>query len=406
MRKIFLVAIASFVMFGISRMPVNAIAVNSLDCSGIDTTDGNVEDWTNISDLIATDESVDGTTYYLQEDGTWTDSEPDEWQYSANLDQQANIQQMKVCNTDTFFMMLRTEEPMMFFYDKENDTYVDFWSWQDFDGDGRQDAGFTLPADYHYWMVWKMQDVEGTGSILYFAADLTMDEGRELSNFDAEATDRVPQLYLYRESEEGIAYDDAVFDPFEDTELTTIEISEDESGCDPNDESDDAACSQDKTDKSSYAFEVSQDISELFKYSDFSYGDTINMSAAMYNSDEFNAASGRAVLQLVDATETEEYTFSQQAVRKLSLDSNSVTSASAKLAWKKMKNATSYQMKLINPNNDKTIRVIKNIKKIQHTTRSLQTNTTYRAVVRAVLPKKNGKKQFSAWSSGVKWTTE
>ncbi|MBI2411310.1 MAG: fibronectin type III domain-containing protein [Candidatus Kerfeldbacteria bacterium] len=405
MKRNLLLMTAIMLCFSFGSQSVHALTVNSFDCSGIDTTDGNVADWENINYLIDTDETVDGTISYLDSDtGEWTNEEPENWRYSANLTQQANIQQMKVCNTDTFFMMLRTEEPMMYFYDQEQDQYVDFWSRME-NEDGSDGGNFTLPADYHYWMVWKVQDIAGEGSIMYFAADLTMDEGREL-NGDSEENDRVPKLYLYEESDEDVTFDDAMFDPNEDTELQTIDLSEDEQSCDSNDASDDAECNADIVSKEDYAFEVSQDISELFKYADFKYGDTVNLSAAMYNSDTFSDSSGRAVLTLADETATEQYTFTQRAVRHLSGDEEKITDRSAVLTWVKMKGAKSYQIKLLNPKNDQTIRVIKNIKTRRHTVRALQANTQYRAIVRAVLGKKeNGKQQFSAWSSGFKWTT-
>lgn len=385
------------------RTPAHAITVNSLDCSGIDPADGNVEDWVNVPDLINTDESVTGAVYYLDSDsGEWTSTEPDNWNYSANLEQQANIQQMKVCNTDMFFLMLRTEEPMMFFYDKENDTYVDFWTRSE-----EMPDGFTLPADYHYWMVWQMQDVNAEGSILYFAADLTMDAGRELGGgSDIDQTDSVPTLYIYEESD-VVAYEDASFDPNQDTQLAEIAISDEGGGEGCDGENPNPECQPEEVeDSSNYAFEVSQDISELFQYADFNYGDTINMRAAMYNSDLFSESSGRSSLSVVDATETEEYTFSQRAVRNLEPVTDSATDRSIGLKWRRLKGAQSYQIKLLNPSNDQTVRVIKNITKSRHTVRALKANTTYRAVVRAVLPKKNGMKQFSAWSSGYRWTTE
>lgn len=392
-------------LFVVWRLPVpaQAITVDSLDCSGIDVADGNVEDWGNIPDLINTNESVEGTVHYLDSDtDEWTNVEPDNWNYSANLEQQANIQQMKVCNTDTFFMMLRTEEPMMFFYDKENDTYVDFWTRTE-----DMQNGFTLPADYHYWMVWQMQDANAEGSILYFAADLTMDEGRELGGgSDIDESDSVPILYIYEESED-VAYEDASFDPNQDTLLTEVEVSDDGQNVECDGESEDPECQPEEVeDSSDYAFEVSQDISELFQYADFNYGDTINMRASMYNSDLFSESSGLSMLSVVDSTDTEQYTFSQRAVRNLEPVSNSATDRSIGLKWRALKGAQSYQIKLLNPSNDQTVRVIKGVTKNRHTVRALKAGTTYRAVVRAVLKKNNGMKRFSAWSSGYRWTTE
>lgn len=403
----FSIFIATMVFMLFAATPsAHAIKINSLDCSGIDPTDGNVQDWDNIDFLINNEESVEGTTYYLNSDtDEWETVEPSNWRYSMNMEQQANIQQMKVCNTDRFLLMLRTEQPMMKVYDGENDTYVDFWSGQD---SGEEQQGervpFTLPADYHYWMVWKMQDAEAAGSIIYFAADLTMDEGRT-GDFESDIADPVPQLYLYEESNGDLPFEDATFDPFQDTQLTTIETSHDQEEGSECAEGQDG-CESQQVQKNDYAFEVSQDITELFTYADFKYGDTINMSAAMYNSDEFSSTSGRSSLSLEDETETQEYTFSKRAVRGLTAVSETGTADSIQLTWKKMKNAKSYQIKLINPDTDEVIQVIKSGKKNTYTFTGLDAGTSYRAVVRAKISKKGAKKNFSAWSSGYKWTTE
>lgn len=385
-----------------AAVPTHALTVSTLDCSGIDTQDGHVQDWENIPYLIDTQETVDGTTYYLTEDMEWITDEPGDYVYSVNLEKQANIQEMKVCNTDIFLMMLRTEEPMMAFYDRANDTYVDFW--QGIEGDDGSFTSFTLPADYHYWMVWKMQKADGAGAITYMAADLTMDEGRELDG-DADAEDPVPGLYLYEETD-AVSYDEADFNPLEDTQLTEIELSEQDGECDPEDESDDAYCEPDDLSGDDIAFEVSQNIAQLFEYADFSYGDTINMTGFMYNSDTFESATGTSHMSVVDATETTEYTFSQRAIRGLNVESDYLTDKRAKLTWKSMKNARSYTLRLINPISGYTVRTIQDIEKPHKTIKSLKSDTTYRAIVRAVLPKVDGEKQFSAWSSGVRFTTD
>lgn len=382
----------------------SALTVNSFDCSGIDTSDGNVEDWANIDYLINTDDSVEGTTYYLDADTLeWETTEPSNWRFSMNSEQQGNIQEMKVCNTDVFLMMLRTEEPMMMFYDQENDTYVDFWSGEQYIGEP-----FTLPADYHYWMTWKMQDVAGEGNIIYFAADLRMDAGRELS-FETDTVDRVPKLYLFEESDTDTTFEEATFDPTQDTELTTIEVSNDEeSECDSEQEGEQEGCEPKDVDKSNYAFEIRQEIAELFQFADFAYGDTINMAAAMYNSDHFSseATGEQLTLTVADETETNEYTFTKRAVRNVSAVSDTTTDSSIRLKWKKMPKARGYQIKLIDPETDEVIKTIKKVKGTRKTITGLDADTTYRAVVRAVLPPKNKKANFSAWSSGYKWSTD
>lgn len=397
----FWVSATSLVLCGMLwRIPAQALTVSSQDCSGIDTTDGSVADWSNIPDLINTTDSVTGTTYYLDSDTSeWATTEPSNWRYSANLDQQANIQEMKMCNTDIMQLMLRTQEPMMNFYDRENDNYTSFYSsygeWPDM-------TSFTLPADYHYWMVWKMQAADGSGSIIYFAANLGMDAGSTLDGQNqSDPTTQVPQLFLYQESDTTAAFDDATFDANVDTELTQIEVSQnDSSNC--NQETGEG-CQSPTTEKDNTAFEVSQDISELFNYADFQYGDTINISAAMYNSDDFAiAAVGSTV---IDQTSTTKYTFSKKAVTGLKSVAGSSTDTSIRLAWSKIKTATSYQIRLIDPETNEVLGTLRGIDTTKYTLTGLTSNTTYRVIVRAVTRKPSGKKTYSAWSSTYKWTT-
>ena len=399
-RHQYLLAISTAVLSAVFFIqPASALTVSSQDCSGIDTTDGNVADWENIPYLIETAEPVTGITYYLDSaSGEWTTTEPADWQYSANLEQQANIQEMKMCNTDIMQLMLRTEEPMMNFYDRDNDNYTSFYAsygeWPDM-------TNFTLPADYHYWMVWKMQAADGSGAIIYMAANLEIDAGTELNGNDqSDPANQVPKLYLYQESDTAATFDDALFDANVDEQLVQIELSEGSSDC--NQETGEG-CESPTVEKDNTAFEVSQNISELFSYADFAYGDTINISAAMYNSDEFSVtatASG-----VVDETATEQYTFSKRAVTDLHPVKNSSTSNRITMAWDKIKTAGSYQVRLINPDNDKVLDTFRGIAATRYTLTGLDAETSYRVIVRAVM-RKNGKKTFSAWSSGYKWTTE
>lgn len=393
--------VTTVVGLGTYLLPAHALTVSSQDCSAIDTTDGNVEDWENIPYLINTDDEVTGTTYYLDNDtDEWTTAEPSDWRYSANLDKQANIQEMKMCNTDIMQLMLRTEEPMMNFYDNENDNYTSFYS--NISEDGDQEF-LTLPADYHYWMVWKMQDAAATGSIIYLAANLEMDGGDTLDGSNQDDPDtQIPQLFLYQESDTATTFDEATFDANVDEKLVQIELSEneDESSCD---EETGEGCESPTVEKNDTAFEVSQDISELFTYADFAYGDTINISAAMYNSDEFSIAADAS--SILDETATKKYTFSKQAITDFHPVKQSTKAHSITLTWDKLTNADGYQIKLINPNNDKMLDLIRGISTTQYKLTGLTADTTYRAIVRAVI-RKNGKKTYSAWSSGYKWTTD
>lgn len=372
-------------------LPANALTINSLDCSNIDTTDGNTADWDNISFLVDSEATITGTTHYLDsETGEWTTTEPESYQYSTNVEQWADITKMKICNTaDDFFMMMEGAFPMMAVYNHTNEQYTSIYSMGE-----NFEAQFTQPEDFDYWMVWKFRDAAETGSIIYFAAHIFMPEGE----IDFSGITDNPQLYLYEDSDTEATFETATFDPNEDTELTTIAISEDEE--------EQGECEEDCGQVENAAFEVRQNITKFFDFADFSYGDTVNVSVAMYNNDLFDSANGNSHLTAVDETDGGEYTISKNGVRKLKRVTGSLTTKSVRLTWKDFPKAKSYTIKLINPNNDEVIRTIKDITDNKKTIKGLQADHEYRATVRAVIKGKTGSAKYSAWSSSYKWTTE
>ncbi len=372
-------------------LPAHALTINSLDCSNIDTTDGNTADWDNIPFLVDSEASITGTTYYLDGDsGEWTTTEPTTYQYSTNIDQWADIKKMKICNTaDDFFMMMEGAFPMMAIYDHENDQYVSIYSVGE-----NFEALFTQPVDFDYWMTWKFRDTGETGSIIYFAAHINLPEGE----LDMSGGVDNPQLFLYEDSDTAATFETATFDPNQDTELTTIEISENQG--------EQGECDEDCGQVENVAFEVRQNITKFFEYADFSYGDTVNVSMAMYNNDLFEEANGNSHLTAVDETEGGEYTISKNGVRKLKRVAGSLSAKTVRLTWKDYPKAASYQIKLINPKNDEVIRTIKDVMDNKKTIKGLQADHAYRATVRAVIKGKTGAAKFSAWSSSYKWTTD
>ena len=372
-------------------LPAHALTINSLDCSNIDTTDGNTADWDNIPFLVDSEASITGTTYYLDGDsGEWTTTEPTTYQYSTNIDQWADIKKMKICNTaDDFFMMMEGAFPMMAIYDHENDQYVSIYSVGE-----NFEAIFTQPVDFDYWMTWKFRDTGETGSIIYFAAHINLPEGE----LDMSGGVDNPQLFLYEDSDTAATFETATFDPNQDTELTTIEISENQG--------EQGECDEDCGQVENVAFEVRQNITKFFEYADFSYGDTVNVSMAMYNNDLFEEANGNSHLTAVDETEGGEYTISKNGVRKLKRVAGSLSAKTVRLTWKDYPKAASYQIKLINPKNDEVIRTIKDVMDNKKTIKGLQADHAYRATVRAVIKGKTGAAKFSAWSSSYKWTTD
>lgn len=372
-------------------LPAHALTVSSLDCSNIDTTDGNTTDWDGIPYLVDSEATVTGTTYYLNsKTDEWTTTEPNNYRYSTNVDQWADIKKMKICNTaDDFFMMMVGAFPMMAVYDHENEEYTSIYEM-----DENFEPVFTQPVDFDYWMTWKFQDVAGSGSIVYFAAHIltpegTLDQSGEVDN---------PQLFIYEDSDTEATFDTAAFDPNQDTELTTIAISED-SG-------EQEGCEEDCDQANNLAFEVRQNITKFFSYTDFSYGDEVNVSMAMYNNDLFDSATGARRMTLVDETDGGRYTISKNGVRSLERVAGSLTGSSVRLTWKAYPKAESYQIKLINPKNDKVFRTIEGVTSIKKTIKGLKADHQYRATVRAVIEGQTGSDKYSAWASSYKWTTD
>lgn len=386
------------------------VSTNSQDCSVIDTTDGHTEDWENITSLKEDQSSVEGTTYYYK-DSAWVTEKPESPEASVNLDQWTDITLMKMCTTaDDMFMMMETTWPMMTY--KKDGKYVDWW--YSVDGQG---ASLPLPADWPYNMVWKMQDVEGAGDIIYFVADIEMFEG--VNDFD-DGTD-FPTLWLYEETNTELSFEDATWNPAEDTKLTRIALSDDEEANNdqPDCEDNDQDCQENNFEEISeeleefQAFEVRQQISELFEYADFSYGDVINISVAMYNMTDLNIVSESHSVYVTEQTDTASYKMSKRGVRKLRALKNSKSEESIRLQWRPYKSneryAKAYQIKVWEEGKVKPVQIVRNTQRSSYTIRNLEPGTTYRAIVRAVNHPDTytkAKDKLSAWSSGYKWTTD
>lgn len=406
MKKIiaFTGAMSLFVLVGaFPTSTFGAVTSSSLDCSVIDTTDGNTEDWAGIPYLVNNDTTpITGIMYYFDADAQdWVTDEPDNYRYSYNPGKWADIRKMKTCNTaDDFFMMMEGAWPMFTFLDSQEGVYVDI-------GYGlNPESGLPseLVDDWNYWMVWKMQQVDGNGSVIYFAADISL--SADMSEYQSEDSD-FPQLYLYEESEEDVDFDEAEFNPNVDTLLTSVAVTGDEeSGGEEGQEQEGVE------DVANKAFEVTQGIVELFQYADFTFTDTINMSVAMYDGNGFGSASTGFSSVAVDESEAGEYKISKKGVRQLMKIGDSVTDTSVRLTWKKFKSkgkyAKSYQIRVYDASDDTLVKTIKGVKKNKKTVSGLEPGTTYRAIVRAI---KKGSymsaaKRQSSWSSGYKWTTE
>lgn len=398
-----LLATAIMVLFGFGLVvQTNALTVSTQDCSVIDPSDGDTSDWADIEYLVEPNENPeDGTNYYYDTDNSeWTTDSTVDWRYRTNLEQWAYITSMKVCNTaDDFFLNLENDMPMFSYYDKQLKMYFDFWMpiSSDFS------EFLTMPADFKYWMVWKMQDVNAEGNIIYFAANLLMEVDSNEQEEDH------PKLYFYEESDATTTYEEATFNPNEDTKLTRVQTTNDEADmgddmCGPKDQE----CEITLADygfksKKDMAFEVRQDITEFFNYADFGYGDQVNLTVAMYDSDDFSVTSSTPITVLAtDESDSGKYRFSKKGVRNLRKVKGSKKKTSMRLQWKKFKNKRNYQVKVYKASNDKLVKTLKSIKKNKKTITGLKTSTEYRAIVRA--KKKNGK--YSAWSSGYKWETK
>ncbi len=393
--------IISAIFFSIA-MPSQAavVSTNSQDCSVIDTTDGHTEDWENITSLKDDPSSVKGTTYYYS-DGEWVTEKPANPEASVNLDQWTDITLMKMCTTaDDMFMMMETTWPMMTY--KKDGEYVDWWY-----SFNENDESLPMPADWPYSMVWKMQDVEGAGGIIYFVADLEMTAGVNDFNDDVD----FPTLWLYEESDTELSFEEASWNPNEDTKLTRIALSDDEEVDSDLPEEGVEEASQEE--EAFQAFEVRQQIHELFEYADFSYGDVINISVAMYNMTDLNIVSESHSVYVAEQTDTASYKMSKRGVRKLRAIKNTVSTESIRLHWKPYKNngsyAKAYQIKVWEEGKENPVQIVRNIKRSSHTMRNLEPGTTYRAIVRAVNHPDTytkTKDKLSAWSSGYKWSTD
>ncbi len=387
------------VLFFCIAVSANAISVNTLNCSFIDTNDGNTNDWQQVKQWLVNNDAADivGTTYYLDADTEeWTTTEPEAYVISMNMDKWADLTKMKTCNTGDYikFMMVHTN-PMFSYYDHQVGAFFESYvptadgTWVDY------------PADWNYWMAWKMQKADETGAITYFAANVGVSAGSPMQH------DGGPDLYIYEESED-VEYDEASFDPFTDTQLATVAVSDEPEGPEEDWECDGETCTLANRDDYAVsdielqAFEVKQGITKLFKHADFSHTDIVRMSVAMINEDTLGATGEGYGSATVDESESALYKFSKRGVRKVGKVKGTLKKKHVRLKWNAFKNKKRYQVRIYNVASGKLVKNVKGVVKKKKTVKGLKSGTEYRAVVRA--KKKNGK--FSAWSSGYKFTTK
>lgn len=405
MRRIFY-SFFSLALFFALVAPTHAAVVSTQKCSAINPGDGITEDWAKIPYLV--DETIDrtqGTVYYLDaETDEWVTTEPETYRYKVNMDQWSKIEKMKTCNTaEDFYMMMSGGWPMFSVYDTQYEGYIEASYLQHQEG---EQIGFSLPHAWNYWMVWKMQKADGSDDIIYFAADIGVDE-----NLSQMQSGDHPQLYLYKESDDTSSFVEAAFNPNTDTLLTEVEVShtgEEGSDCVEGEECEFNIEDYVFTDLEDQAFEVQQDITQLFKHAPFGYADEIKMSVAMYADEDFSGSSLQAAV--TDESDPVTFTFSKRGVLNARVLSDSITEKKATLKWKKFKTngtlAKYYDVRVYNTDTGKLVKKYKaknNRKKIE----GLKAGTPYRAIIRA---RQSGefsslKKSLSAWSSSVRFTT-
>lgn len=392
--------------FGLAQS-TNAIAVNSAECSAIDVTDGVTSDWESIPYLIQNDsEDITNVTTWYWDDTVqeWTDTEPASYRYSMTPDKWIDIQDMKQCNTSEYFKLyMKNYEPMMTFYDKENDKYYDL---QNPVNEGEQLGGF--PEAWEHWMVWKFQAANSNDStqIFYMAADISIAKG------SVGLGQGEPEIYFVQETTPGITFEEATFNPtdFSDSgdgftgtsdklleQMAADDGDQDgqqqqqptEADCEQNPE----LCQQQQSSEGDGAvdadqgFEVRQSLGNFFELTGFKYGEEIKTASLTYSN-------------YGDTSTTAKYRFSKAGPKGLTIADEATTSSSLQVEWNKLKRARNYQV-LVTDEAGAKVQMVRGVRTTTATITNLEPNTTYKIRVRAKY--KGGR--VSSWSELVSGTT-
>ncbi len=315
--------------------------------------DSNTSEWADIASLVTDASDTVGTTYYWVDDA-WTTTEPDSYEYSTNVAQMADLENIKMCNdATTMYLYVDAQHPMFGIYDMADEKFIEF--------PDSTDMG--MPEEFNYWMVYEIQKKNKTKT-LFYGIHLYSAVG------DAGLESGPTKEALYEDDGDG------VFNPNLDEEL--VEFNSDEN----RDESEEDTKGGKEFDQNG-ALEVGLDLINsdgegLFTETKIDYGDTLNVSVSMYPNSSFASSVASSGLSSVEETDTFEYVLTKAGVENLRTYSKKKHRTTIK--FRKVPGATKYIVKkYLGSKYKNTYRVTNNQKLLK----GLKSNKTYKVKVRA-----------------------
>lgn len=315
--KILLSSITLLVLFAF--MPTIGMAASNA-CDGV-LLDNDTSDWADVDALISDPGTTTGITYFW--DGTqWLTAEPPAYDYSTNVDQMADLENIKMCNDmKAMYLYVDAQHPMFGIFSVADQIFQEY--------PDPETLNIGMPQAFDYWMVYQMQK-QGSDSIYHYGIHLVSDLG------DAGLESGPTKQALYEDDGDG------TFNPNLDTELAEFE----DNNADLYEGSD---TSKGKSFDQEGGLEVglylvNADGEGLFTSTDISYGDTMNVSVAMYPSSSFTAAT--ATTQSVEQTENFEYKIAKVGVQNVRVPKKLKKKKKVTVKWDSISVASKYIGKL------------------------------------------------------------
>ncbi len=357
-------AVFAFIV-GFTALPFSAHAVDVSESCPV-VIDNDTTEWLTVDALVSSEGTTVGVDYYWT--GTeWVTTEPSSYTYSTNVQQMADLENIKVCNDVTsMYLYVDAQHPMFALYDTAAEEYVEF-------GDPNDAANPGMPEAFDYWMVYEMQKV-GSNNIYYYGIHLVTAVG------DPGLQSGPTKHALYEDDGDG------VFNPNTDTELAEFDTGGNEVENGEQGEGEVKAYDQEG------GLEVALDLINadgegVFTLTDISYGDTVTMSVAMYSGSGF-ASTGILPIgpAAVDETDSFEYTVAAVGVQNVIAPKKHRKKKSVKVKWDAVSIADGYDVWLYSNKGKKlrefsTTKLGKTFKKLKKGKYSVKVRATIGTII-------------------------
>ena len=358
-------------------LPITAFAAVDLSKTCDITLDNDTSDWDDLDSLVEDETSTTGTTYYWADD-LWQDEPPDNYEYSTNVDQMADLETIKMCNDmTTLFLYVDTQHPAFGLYDVAQEKYREYPDPEEMD--------IGMPQEFDNWMVIKMNK-QGANKVFFYGVHLYSAVG------DAGLESGPTKNALYEDDGDGI------FNPNLDTELVEFDTGggKDDYEGDPDD--------RNKEFDQEGGLEVSMDLVNedgegLFTSTAIEYGDTLNVTIAMYPNSAYQVSAASSLISSVEETEEAEYKIKKVGVQDVTVPKNKRKKKKATVKYSAVNGASEYFIKLMKRNGNK-VRLIKTTK-VKKVMKKLKKNKKYSVKVRAKISSVK-----TPWSETINFRTK